>query len=156
MQQSKPDIEWLETLSNWMDSKFRLPGTEIRFGLDPLIGLIPYAGEVTTFIISSALVLSMAKYGVSRKVVVLMVLNVLLDAFIGSIPVIGNIFDFTYRANQKNIRLLKKHYHEGKYQGSGTGIIILVFIVLFAGLILLAYGLFKLTQLIFNQIASII
>jgi MFS superfamily sulfate permease-like transporter len=98
----------------------------------------------------------MAKYGVSRKVVVLMVLNVLLDAFIGSIPVIGNIFDFTYRANQKNIRLLKKHYHEGKYQGSGTGIIILVFIVLFAGLILLAYGLFKLTQLIFNQIASII
>jgi hypothetical protein len=154
MERRKPDLEWIESLSVWMDSKFRLPGTDIRFGLDPLIGLIPYAGEVTTFIISSALVLSMAKFGVSRKVVILMVANVLLDAFIGSIPIIGNIFDFTYRANQKNIRLLKKHYNEGKYQGSGNGIITFVFIVLFAGLFLLAYGLFKLTQLIFNQIFS--
>jgi hypothetical protein len=154
MEQRKPDIQWIENLSIWMDSKFRLPGTDIRFGLDPLIGLVPFVGEMTTFVISSALVLSMAKYGASRKVIVLMVLNVLLDALIGSIPIVGNIFDFTYRANQRNVRLLKRHYEEGKYQGTGNGIIIFVFVVLLAGLLLLGYGLFKLTQLIFDQIAA--
>jgi hypothetical protein len=155
MRTNKPDIQWLEDVSTWMDSKFRLPGTQIRFGLDPIIGLIPFAGEVTTLVISSGLVLSMAKHGVSRKVVILMVLNVLLDAVIGSIPIIGNIFDFTYRANQRNIRLLKRHYQEGKYQGSGRGIIIIIVVIFLLAIVLLAYGLYLLTKIIFEQLDSL-
>lgn len=152
MDNSKPDIKWIETIGKWMDSKYRLPGTDIRFGLDPILGLIPFVGEAATFIISSGLVLSMAKYGVSRKVIILMVLNVLADALIGSIPVIGNIFDFTYRANSRNISLLKKHYKEGKYRGSGSGIILLIVFILVAAFGLFVYGLFKLTQYIFELI----
>lgn len=152
IKEEKPDIKWMESLSTWMDSKYVLPGTQVRFGLDPILGLVPYVGEVISFIISGGLVLSMARYGVSRKVVILMVLNVLLDGLIGSIPIIGNIFDFTYRANKRNISLLKKHYEEGKYQGSGKGIILLVVFILLVGLGLLIYGLFKLTQIIFETI----
>jgi hypothetical protein len=155
METNKPDIKWLDNVSSWMDSKFRIPGTQIRFGLDPIIGLVPFVGEVTTLIISGGLVLSMAKYGVSRKVVILMVLNILLDSIIGSIPIIGNIFDFTYRANQKNINLLKRHYQEGKYQGSGRGIIALILIVLLLAITLLAYGLYLLTKIIFEQLDGV-
>lgn len=150
MANSKPEIIWIETVSTWMDSKYRIPGTNIRFGLDPILGLIPFLGEAATFIISSGLVLSMAKYGVSRKVVILMVLNVLLDAVIGSIPIIGNIFDVTYRANNRNIRLLKKHYEEGKYQGRGTGIILSLMVFLFVVFGFFIYGLVKLTQYLFS------
>jgi len=134
-----------------MDSKFRVPGTNFRFGLDPILGLFPLAGDVAAYTISSILVLAMARHGASGKVIMMMIGNILLDATLGSIPVLGNIFDFIYKANNRNIRLLKKHYHEGKYQGSGLKILIGVFLVLFAFLILLLYGIWELVQFLFSQ-----
>ncbi len=134
-----------------MDSKFRVPGTNFRFGLDPILGLFPLAGDVAAYTISSILVLAMARHGASGKVIMMMIGNILLDATLGSIPVLGNIFDFIYKANNRNIRLLKKHYHEGKYQGSGLKILIGVFLVLFAFLILLLYGIWELVQFLFTQ-----
>lgn len=124
-------LKWVERISNLMDDKFKLPGTNFRFGLDPLINLIPIAGDISGFIVGAALVLVMAKNGVSRKVVILMVLNIFIDALIGGIPLIGNVFDFYYKSNSYNIKLLKEHYEEGKHNGSGTGVLLTVFIVLF-------------------------
>lgn len=140
----KPDISELEKISEFLDNKYRIPGTRFRFGLDPIIGLIPGLGDAITMGISGLLVVYMARYGVSRKVVVLMVLNVIIDGILGSIPLIGWLFDFAFKANEKNIRLLKKHYHEGKYQGSGTGIIISIALVLFVILALIVWALFEL------------
>ncbi len=124
-------LKWVEQVSTLMDDKFRLPGTNFRFGLDPLMNLIPIAGDISGFIVGAALVLVMAKNGVSRKVVILMVLNIFIDALIGGIPLIGNVFDFYYKSNSRNIKLLKEHYEEGKHAGSGTGVLLAVFIVLF-------------------------
>jgi Domain of unknown function (DUF4112) len=123
-------LRWVDHVARLMDSQFRLPGTNFRFGLDPLLGLIPVVGELGTFAISAALIVTMMRHGASRKVVVLMVLNVLLDTIVGSIPVLGNLFDFAYKSNERNVRLLRRHYGEGRYQGSGTGLIVLVVLVL--------------------------
>jgi hypothetical protein len=139
-------LKWVEAIARLMDSQFQLPGTKFKFGLDPILGFIPLAGTVSTYAVSGILVFTMARYGVSRKVVILMLGNILLDAIIGSIPLVGNLFDFVYKANDKNVRLLRRHYQEGKYTGSGWGIIIAVtvFMLILFGFIF--YGLWQLGE----------
>lgn len=148
----KSELKWVENLSEIMDSKFTLPGTRFRFGLDPLLGLIPGLGDAISLAISTMLIYTMTKNGVSRKVVILMMINVTIDAVLGSIPILGNIFDFFYKANSKNINLLKKHYQEDKYQGSGTGILIFIALTFLVILLLVVYGLFKLFQFLISLV----
>ncbi|OON69276.1 DUF4112 domain-containing protein [Hymenobacter sp. CRA2] len=136
-------LQWVNQVARLMDSQFRLPGTNFRFGLDPILGLIPVVGELGTFAISAALIVTMVRHGASRKVVVLMVLNILLDTVVGSIPVIGNFFDFAYKSNERNVRLLRRHYGEGKYQGRGTGLIAALLVGLLAMFALVAWGSWK-------------
>ncbi len=139
-----PSLGWIEPVSKLLDSSFRIPGTNFKFGLDPIIGSIPVLGDLVTFGISAMLFLNMSKHGASRKVVVLMATNIIIDFAIGSIPFVGWLFDFGFKANDKNVRLLKEHYIEGKHQGSGSGILFLIFIVLIGVLGLVVFGVFKL------------
>lgn len=129
-----------------MDAQFRVPGTKnIRFGFDGLIGLVPGVGDLFSFLISAYLVSSAKKNGASGFVVARMVLNTALDTIIGSIPILGDIFDIAFRANQRNVRLLQQHYGEGRHQGSAKKVTIPVVIVLLAflaGFIWLLYKLF--------------
>ena len=148
-QKTHTDFRKLEQFTRLLDSKYRLPGTKFKFGLDPIIGLIPIIGDSVTMIISGGLVIIMARNGVSGKVIVKMVGNVVLDAVIGSIPIVGSLFDFVYKANAKNMKLLKEHYEEGKHQGSGIGIIIGVLVVIFILFVLLIAGFIELVTLIF-------
>jgi hypothetical protein len=144
------DLRWLERTAHLLDSQFQIPGTKFKFGLDPILGLIPVLGDASTLIISAIMVLYMAKYGVSGKVLVMMVLNIVLDAVVGGIPVLGSIFDFVYKANDKNMRLLKEHYHEGKHQGSGMWIIITILVVFITLFVLLIIGLYQLFKFLFG------
>lgn len=141
---SPPDLKWIDKISEVMDSRFRVPGTRFRFGLDPILGLLPGLGDATSLAVSGILIFYMARYGASRKLVIMMAGNVLLDALIGSIPVIGSVFDFFYKANEKNISLMKRHYHEGKYQGRGTGLLITISIVIIIFIGLIIYGTWEL------------
>lgn len=115
-------LRWVERISHLLDSQFRVPGTTWRFGLDPIMGLLPVVGGIPSLAISGVLILTMLRHGASGNLVVRMVLNVLLDTLLGAIPIVGNIFDFAYKANDRNVRLLRAHYAEGKYQGSGRGL----------------------------------
>ncbi|MBC7744089.1 MAG: DUF4112 domain-containing protein [Flavobacterium sp.] len=135
-----------------MDEQFRIPGTNFRFGLDPIINLIPVLGDISGFAVSATLVATMAKHGASGKILALMILNIVLDSTIGAIPLIGQIFDFTFKANTRNIKLLKAHYIEGKYKGSGKGLIATILIVLFFLILLLLFLLFKLTEWLFSYL----
>ena len=131
-------------LANLMDSRFRIPGTNLRFGLDGIIGLIPGAGDLSTFAVSSYMLWIMARNGASGYVLARMVLNVLIDALIGAIPFVGDLFDFVFKANTRNLRLMQEHYEEGRHRGSAWKAIIPVLIVLFliiAGIIWLVYKL---------------
>ena len=139
-------IRWVEWVSHLMDEQFRIPGTQFRFGLDPILNLIPVVGDLSGFAVSAALVATMAKHGASGKVLTLMILNIILDATIGAIPILGQIFDFTYKANSRNIKLLRKHYAEGKYQGSGKGVITIIIIVLILIFVLLCFLVWKMIE----------
>ena len=141
-----PDLKWVDKITDVMDSKFRVPGTKFRFGVDPILGLFPVVGDATSLAISGTLIYYMAKHGASRKILIMMIGNVILDATIGSIPILGSIFDFAYKANTRNVNLLKKHYEEGKYQGSGKGILITIAVVFIVLIGLVLYGAWEVLQ----------
>lgn len=101
--------EALDRLAHWLDDRFKIPGTNIRFGLDGLLGLVPGVGDTASSLISLYLVIEARRIGVSRLTITRMLFNVLLDWAIGLIPLLGDIFDIAYKANRRNIRLLKKH-----------------------------------------------
>lgn len=124
--QPHQELKWLDTTTKLLDNQFRIPGTEVRFGFDFIIGLIPGVGDVVSLGISGMLVSVMARKGASGMVIVKMLWNILLDAVIGSIPLIGDLFDLSYRANRRNLALLKEHYEKGEHQGSATFVVILV------------------------------
>jgi hypothetical protein len=144
-----PAIQWVEQLSKLMDSRFVVPGTNIRFGIDPVLSLLPVFGDLVTFIVSGMLIYTMRNHGASRNVAIKMILNATLDAAIGAIPIVGTIFDIFYKANDRNVKLLKEHYFEGKHQGSGNGLLILIAIVAVVLVAAAFYGIFKLFEAIF-------
>ena len=149
-----PDLKWVNKITHLMDSKFRVPGTQFRFGIDPILGLVPGLGDATSLAVSGSLIYYMAKFGASKKIIYLMIGNVILDATIGSIPILGNIFDFTYKANQRNVQLLRRYHEEGKYRGSGKGVLLTIFAI-FVGLIgLVLYGTWELFGYLLNAVGS--
>jgi hypothetical protein len=151
---NSPELLWVERVSKLLDSKFRIPGTSIRFGLDPIFGLLPVAGDLGTMLISLSLIYTMYQNGASGKLVANMILNVLIDVIFGSIPVVGAFFDVYYKANNRNVRLLKQYYEEGKHRGSATGVVVsvlLVTILIVAGLI---YGAWVVLENLFGLVAA--
>lgn len=143
-------LESVERMTKLLDSKFKIPGTNIRFGLDPILSLMPVVGDLITLVISSMLIYTMRNHGASRKVVVMMMLNAGLDTIIGAVPLVGTVFDVFYRSNERNLRLLKEHYYEGKHQGSGTGLLLMIFLIAVLVIVAVIYGIWKLFEAIFQ------
>jgi hypothetical protein len=99
----------LEQLAWLLDAKFRLPGTSIRFGIDAIAGLLPVVGDLPMGVIQAGLIgLAMHHYKLPKRVIGRMVFNVLLDTTVGAIPVLGTIFDVGYKANLKNVNLVRE------------------------------------------------
>ena len=99
----------LDLLAALLDSRWRIPGTSIRFGLDALVGLVPVLGDVATGLVSAYIVLRARNSGAGNGLVARMLGNVLLDTVVGSVPILGSIFDVYFKANNRNIRLLRRH-----------------------------------------------
>ena len=146
---SQPDLQSFERIAKLLDSKFEIPGTGIRFGLDPLLSLMPVLGDLITLVISSMLIYTMHNHGASRKVVMKMMINAGLDTVIGAIPLVGTVFDVFYRSNDRNIKLLKEHYFEGKHQGSGTGLLAVIVLIAILVIAAVVFGIYKLMEAIF-------
>lgn len=91
-----------------LDNGLRVPGTSIRFGLDPVLGLIPGLGDVAGTALGSYLVLLAARLGAPAVVVARMLMNVTLDALIGSVPLLGDAVDFVWKSNTRNLALLER------------------------------------------------
>ena len=146
----KADLRWVEAVSKLMDSKFVIPGTKFRFGLDPIMSLVPILGDLSTYIVSGVLIYTMYRNGASRKLVIKMAINATLDALMGAIPIIGTAFDMFYKANDRNVRLLKEHYEEGKHTGSGKGILIVALLALVIFTVFILYVMFRLMEAFFD------
>lgn len=147
------DLKRFRVFSNWMDTQFKVPGTRWTFGIDPLLGLVPGAGDLLGFIIATIPILIVIRNGVSGKVAALLVLNIGLDALIGSIPILGGIFDFAYKANIRNLRLLERHYESGKHQGSAWKVIIPVILLILLVFGLLIWGVFWILETFISMIS---
>ena len=137
------ELAWIDNLTDLLDARFRIPFTNTRFGIDFLIGLVPYAGDVISFGLSGGLLIAMARHGVSSWILLRMLWNVFLDATIGSIPILGDLFDLKYRANMRNLDLLKAHYKKGGEKGNVWGAVLLVVGVLAVMFFLLIYIVWK-------------
>lgn len=109
IEQSK---EKLNRLAWLMDNSFRIPGTQIRFGLDGLIGLIPGVGDALGAIISSHILTQAAHMGAPKSLLLKMAFNIGLDAILGVIPVLGDVSDFIWKANQRNVKLLSDYIEQ--------------------------------------------
>ena len=97
----------LDDLARYLDGLFRVPGTNWRFGLDGLIGLIPNVGDTLTSFASFYILLAGVRYGVPKITLVRMAFNIAVDYLIGSVPVIGDAFDFFWKSNQMNMDLIR-------------------------------------------------
>nr|MBA2483476.1 DUF4112 domain-containing protein [Nitrosomonas sp.] len=109
IQQSK---EKLNRLAWLLDNSFRIPGTQMRFGLDGLIGMIPGIGDAAGAVISSHILTQAAQMGAPKSLLLKMGFNIALDALLGLIPFIGDISDFVFKANQQNVKLLNDYLEQ--------------------------------------------
>jgi len=119
----------LDHLRRWarlFDAQFRVPGTEIRFGIDPLIGLVPGIGDLASPILTVAMLWHAAKLRVPKVVLLRMVLNALIDAGAGAVPVFGDIFDFAWKATEWNMALLERHAMPGRPATSSDYLFVLI------------------------------
>ena len=107
--ETQQSLARLDVLAKLMDSSFTLPGTNIRMGLDGIIGLVPIAGDLISGMISSYIIWEARRLGASRWVIGRMMTNTLIDTTFGIVPVVGDAFDILFRSNIRNLALLKKH-----------------------------------------------
>jgi hypothetical protein len=112
-------LDAIRKLQWFLDEAFRVPGTSIRVGWDPIIGLVPWAGDVLTALLSCAIVLEAHQQRVPRIVQLRMVLNVAVDLLVGVIPIVGDAADAFWKSNSKNIALLERH--AGKPRAASIG-----------------------------------
>ncbi len=134
-----------------MDSQFKIPGTKITFGIDPIIGLVPWIGDLIDYCISAYLMVAMIRNGASGKVVAKMLRNITVDGLVGLIPFLGRIFDIFYKANRRNLILAVEHFEEGKHQGSAWPIVLPILgflVVLFMLIAVLGYYVLKFLYLL--------
>ncbi len=106
---TEQSVARLEALARLMDGMFVLPGTNIRLGLDAIIGLVPVAGDVLCGLISSYLVWEARQLGAPRWLIARMMANIAVDTLVGAVPFFGDAFDVMFRANMKNVALLRRH-----------------------------------------------
>src|SRR5580765_1125057 len=115
----------LDDLSRYLDGLFRVPGTNWRFGLDALIGLVPNVGDTLTSLASFYILFAGVRYGVPKITLLRMALNIGIDYVVGSIPFIGDAFDFFWKSNKQNMALIRERA-TGKGKGT-TGDYIFIF-----------------------------
>ena len=105
---SSPSLAAVSKFAYWLDAGIGIPGTSLRFGLDPILGLIP-GGDAAGAVLAGWILVEAIRTGASRATLLRIVGNVALDAGLGALPFIGDIFDFAWKANLRNVALLERH-----------------------------------------------
>ncbi len=130
-------VERLQRLARLWDSAFRIPGTQVRVGLDPLIGLVPGIGDAAGALVASYIVLEAARFEVPGATLLRMIANVAIDAVLGTVPVIGDMFDVGWKANIKNVALIEHHLadpHGARHASRAWLLLVIAVLVLLATL----------------------
>jgi Domain of unknown function (DUF4112) len=104
-----PRLKRMRGLSRVLDSAFVIPGTKQRMGLDPILGLIPGGGDTVSAALSSYIIIEAAMMGLPRSSLMRMVVNLALDTVVGSVPILGDVFDLVSKANLRNMQIVENH-----------------------------------------------
>jgi len=145
-------LDRIEAKTRFLDSQFTVPGTKFRFGWDPIIGLVPYLGDFAGAAASLYIIYLAAHEGASGKAVLKMFGNVWIDTLLGFIPGLGIVLDFTFKANDRNLKILKDNIAYNKNSGSGLDLVLIFLGISIAALGFIAYLLYKLVKLVAHYI----
>ncbi len=135
-----PRLKRMRQLSRVLDSAFVIPGTKQRMGLDPILGLIPGGGDTVSAALSSYIIIEAALMGLPRTTLMRMIVNIAIDTVVGSVPILGDIFDVFSKANLRNMQLVENHLKSPKPSAKVDKLFIFLLIVGLIILILLAGG----------------
>lgn len=150
----KKDYDQVKKLSEILDSKYQGP-LGVKFGWDAILGLIPGLGDVITSGFSFYIILTASRLGVDSATLLRMGINLLIDNLIDMIPFIGNLFDFYWKANNKNIILMEKALERPEQESIKSRMVLtLVAIMLISFLALSIYGAIKLMQYVYHLIIT--
>jgi Domain of unknown function (DUF4112) len=104
-----PRLRRMRQLSQLLDGAIVIPGTKQRIGLDPILGLIPGGGDTVSAALSGYIIIEAARMGLPRAALMRMVMNIAVDTIVGSVPVLGDIFDVFSKANLRNMQIVESH-----------------------------------------------
>jgi hypothetical protein len=99
----------IRKLAKLLDTAIGIPGTKFRFGLEPILGIIPGGGDLVTALISAYMIYLAASFGLEKSEIFKMIKNVVIDTAIGSVPIAGDVFDAYFKANIRNLEILENH-----------------------------------------------
>jgi hypothetical protein len=125
----------LDTLGYLLDNSIPIPGTGMRVGLDAVIGLVPAAGDAAGALLSCWIVLQAARLGVGFRVIGRMLLILAVDTLVGSIPLLGDLFDAWYKANERNLRLIHSALRDPAAARRKSGVVLAVVALLLLALV---------------------
>lgn len=123
-------LDALRRVSHLLDSAMVVPGTSYRIGLDPILGLIPWLGDLVSPFFAIALLWQARDLGIPRVVQVRMLFNVAIDVVVGIVPLVGDLFDFAWKANDRNLALLDRHAREEHRPRAGDWLFVAAMVVI--------------------------
>lgn len=113
----------LDALAQLLDGAFSIPGTRIRFGVDSLVGLVPGIGDLVTTAMAGYIVWEARRLGLPRWKIARMIGNVALDTTIGAVPLVGDVADVFFKANRRNLRIIREHLDRTEPRRPAPGVI---------------------------------
>jgi len=150
-----PDLRRARALARILDTAVGIPGTKIRIGLDPILGLVPGAGDVAGAMLSAYIVLIAANKGAPRPVIWRMLGNIAVDTALGSVPVLGDVFDVAFKSNIRNVELLERYANEpATVERRSRGLAVLVIVIVAVLVAAIGTAGFLLVRLVFRLLTA--
>ncbi len=131
-------LERVRRIAYWMDSGIPVPFTDRRIGLDPIIGLVPGAGDSAGAVVGAWILMEAARLGVPPATLLRITGNIAADALVGTVPLLGDLFDMTWKANTRNVALIDRHFADAPAARAADGRLVAALI---GGVLLLGVGL---------------
>ena len=153
MKNQETRLNRLRTLSKLLDNAITIPGTSYKVGIDPLLGLIPAAGDYLSAALSAYIVVEAARFGLPNATISRMVFNIVLDALGGTVPMVGDVFDFAWKANSANLALLEDHLDTYPTQTKTNWLVLIILLVI---LLLIIIGIATVTWWILSSLFSLL
>jgi len=125
-------------VTHLLDELVSVPGTPIKVGLDPIIGLIPVAGDAVAALVGTWVIVEASRFGIPRVVLGRMIVNLVADLGIGAIPLLGDIYDVLFRSNRRNLDLFRRHALDPDASTRGEQAFLVGLALLVVGIVLLA------------------